>query len=287
MSMPVNYTALHRTLATVGLTSLLSLCVYSFSSLAETPTLETQKTQFSRQQDARLKCGYMKKEITLKVPVSLLSAKKPEGEGYRVEPDLSLRCGNYRPPIPLTALIPQSNIGITSTEYPTFYFYIPDANLEGVKGELVLRNEKDKEIYKKTVPLKATDSIISFDLSNSPSLPPLEVGKSYYWVFTILFDEFDRSSNSDVAGWIKRVEPNSELKQQLNTVLPHRKPAIYAANGIWYEALSSLAKLRCSSPNDATLVSDWKSLLQQVELPEISIKPLAQCNQLEPLQGRK
>lgn len=285
--MAINYTSLHKTVATVGLTSLFSLFFYGFSSLAKTPTVKTPTTQSFPQQQARLKCGYMKKEINLKLPVGLLSAKTPDGEGYRVEPDLSRRCGNYSPPIPLTALIPQSNIGITATKHPTFFFYIPDANLQGVKGELVLYNEKNKEIYKKIVGLKANDSIISFDLSDSPSLPSLEVGKSYYWVFTILFDEFDRSSNSDVAGWIKRVEPNPELKNKLNTALPHQKPAIYAANGIWYEALSSLANLRCSSPNDATLVSDWKSLLQQVGLPEISIKPLAQCNLPDSLTMKK
>jgi hypothetical protein len=272
------YTSYCQALATVILTSLFTLFLYSFSSLAKAQTFKSHKPESSNQQEVILKCGYRKKEITLNLPASLRINTKPELQGNRVEQDLKLRCGEYSPPIRLTALMPPSNIGITLAEYPTFLFYIPDADLEGVEGEFVLFNENNEKIYTKSVRLKDTDNIISVELSASPDLPPLAVGKAYYWVFSILFDKVDQSANSDVAGWIKRVETNSELKHQLETALVQDKPAIYAANGIWYEALASLAKLRCSAPNNLTIASNWESLLQQVGLPEISRKPLAQCH---------
>jgi hypothetical protein len=260
-----------------------SLFLYSFPSLATIHSVISPKPKLHNQQEDRLKCGYMHKGITLNLPVGLLLSKKAKGEGNRVEPDVPNRCSGYRPDILLTALIPQSNIGITVAEYPTFFFYIPDANLGISQGEFVLRNENDEEIYKKTVKLKATDSIVTIDLSSSPSFPPLEVGKSYSWGFSIIFDERDRSADSYVFGWIKRVEPNSEFQHKLATALPQEKPGIYATNGIWYEALASLATLRCTSPNNSTLTSDWESLLQQVGLPEISKKPLAQCAEAKAL----
>jgi hypothetical protein len=274
------YTFCCKALATGFLTSLFSIFLYSVSTLAKDQTLKSPKTQLSHQQQILLKCGYKKKEITLKFPSLLFRSPKPELQGNRVEENLNLRCAGYIPPIPLTALIPNSNTGITLSGYPTFLFYIPDANLEGVEGEFVLYNEKDEKIYTKNIILKEQDSdnILSVELPGSKALPPLEIGKSYYWVFSILFDKVDRSANSDVVGWIKRIEPNSELKHKLETAVVQEKPAIYAANGIWYEALSSLAKLRCSAPNNVTLASDWQSLLQQVGLPEIATKPLTQCN---------
>ena len=77
---------------------------------------------------------------------------------------------------------------------------------------------------------------------------------------------------------LQRVEANSEIKGILEKTLVPKQPGVYAANGIWYEALASLAQLRCTNPNDATIASDWQSLLQQVGLPEIAKKHLAQCN---------
>lgn len=225
-----------------------------------------------------LKCGYRKKQITLKLPNKIIKGNFTELETNRVERDNNSRCNDYQPPIGLTALMPSSNIGITLADYPTFFFYVPDVNLEGVEGEFILRNQDNQEIYKEIVALPGGDSIVRVELAPTPNLPPLEVGKSYYWIFSLLLDKVDRSANTDVAGWIKRVEPNSAIKSQLFAATDKAKPAIYASNGIWYEALTSLANLRCASPHDKTINSNWSSLLQQVELPEIAKKPLSQCN---------
>jgi len=276
--MAVVNTPLRKTLATVGLTSLFSLFLYSFSSLVKAQPSKVHKFQLFSQQQNLVKCGYRQKEITLNLSASLPQSEMPQDLGNRIE-DIGPRCSSYEPPIGLTALVPDATIGITLAEYPTFFFYLPDANLEGVKGEFTLENEKKEVIYYKTVLLKASDSIIRVELSDAPSLPPLEVGKSYNWAFSLVFDKFDRSDSKYVTGWIKRIEPNSELQQKLGTAPRQEQPAIYAKNGIWYEALASLAQLRCTSPSDSTITSDWESLLQQVGLPEISQKPLAQCNQ--------
>ena len=266
----------HKTVARVGLTSLFSMALYGFSSLATAQTIKLHQPQFSNQKENLLKCGWQK-EVKLKLPLWHLLAKSPGKVGKRAESNTT-RCG-ISLPIYLTALIPQSNIGVTVFKYPTFFFYIPDANLEGVKrAELVLFNNKEEVVYEKTVKLKSPDSIVSIDLSDSPALPPLEVGKSYQWIFSVIFDEEDMSDSAVVAGWIKRVSVDSKLQYKLDTGLPQEKPAIYASNGYWFDALASLAKLRCSYPNDKTFSSDWESLLQQVGLPEIAIKPLAQCN---------
>ena len=284
--MAVIYTCLRKTLATLGLTSLCSLFLYSSSSLANAQTVRTHKPKLSNQQEDILKCGGFRrraKEIRFNLPSSQLATKKPERLPVNIEGGGGRCGGGYSPPITLVALMPASDKGITKSitvaEYPTFFFYIPDVDLEGVQGELVLRNEKDEEIYRAAFSLKVPDSILMVDLSGFPSFPPLEVGKSYRWDFIIAVNPMDRSNDIFVDGEIQRVELSSELKHNLDTALPQEKPAIYAANGIWQDALASLASLRCASPNDSAIASDWASLLQQVQLPKISRKPLALCYQ--------
>ena len=273
--MAVIYLNLHKTVTTVCLTSLFSLALYGFSSLAKGQTINSHKPQFSNLERNLLKCGW-EKDINLKLPLLPPPSKSPLEEGNRVEEPP--RCTIYLP-IRLTALMPESNIGITVAKYPTFFFYIPDANLAGVKSAgFVLYDHNQRLVYEKSVQLKSRDKIFSIALSGSPSLPPLEVGKYYKWDFYLNFDKFDHSSSVSVTGWIKRVSLDSKLQHKLNTALPQEKPAIYASNGLWYDALASLAKLRCSYPDQTNFSSDWESLLQQVGLLEVAEKPLAQCN---------
>ncbi|MCP2726881.1 DUF928 domain-containing protein [Limnofasciculus baicalensis] len=249
----------------------------SWQALAQTQTVQRQKISHKQfQENSIIKCGYRKKQLTLKPPDYTVVEAASITPGNRVEG--SMRCGEYNPPLPLIALIPQSTMGLTLSEYPTLLFYIPDANLDGVKLEFAIYDRESKNpIYQQKISLKSGDAIVAIDLSKSPSLPPLAVGKVYSWNFSLIFDPEDMSNSTFVAGWIQRVAPKSELQHQLNTVLPQQQPAIYAANGIWYEALASLAKLRCSHPNDVTFTSNWESLLEQVGLSEIAKKPLAQC----------
>jgi hypothetical protein len=264
---------LYKSIATVCLTSLFSLGLYDLEGVAWAQMIKSSKSLFSSQQENFQKCGW-KPKINLKLPLWHLLAKRPGSGGNRVEP--LYRCG-YSGPIRLTALIPQSNVGITVAQYPTLFFYIPNVNLEGVTAELSIVNNEGEEVYK-TVKLKSPDRIVSINFSDFPSLPPLEVGKSYPWSFQAIVDEENRGDGPRVTGWIKRVSLDSKLQHKLETALPQEKPAIYASNGLWYDALTSLAKLRCSYPNNPTFSSDWESLLQQVELPTISTKPFAQCN---------
>lgn len=259
----------------LGLIWISILFLSIFSSLVQAQTLPKTQIQLSERQQNLLKCGYRKKGISLNLQQNAL--KNPDNQSLRVEQDNPSRCAGYSPEIPLTALTPPSNRGMSMADYPTLLVYIPDVALEGLEGKFVLRNEKDEVIYTKKIPLKVPDSIVSIAISDDSALPPLDVGKSYLWEFIIIFDQEDWSDSTYVGGSIERVAPSSDLNTSLKTASPEAQPAIYATNGIWYEAVAALAQLRCSAPNDSALASDWESLLQQVGLPEISTKFLAQC----------
>jgi hypothetical protein len=63
--------------------------------------------------------------------------------------------------------------------------------------------------------------------------------------------------------------------------MPREQINLYAANGIWHDALTNLAQLRQTNPEDAALMADWESLLKSVNLEAIATEPIVQCCTLE------
>jgi hypothetical protein len=174
--------------------------------------------------------------------------------------------------------------GLTVAEHPRFWFYVPYSLSTEVPIEFVLQDESqfglpDKDqthIYKTTFSVPGqSQGIISLSLPST--VPPLEIGKKYYWKLSILFDPEDASTNKIVHGWIERIAPSADLMSQLKAANPREKALLYAKEGVWYEALTTLAELRRTHPRDATLANDWASLLRAVDLEDIADKPIAQC----------
>lgn len=175
--------------------------------------------------------------------------------------------------IPLTALVPETNIGLTVSERPTFWFYIPYNPTPVRSVEFVLLDEKRNAIYQTTLPIKDTPGIMSVSVASS--VPPLEAGKRYQWVFSVICDPSNRTEDIFVRGQVKREPLNSSLETQLQATQTERdRIIIYAANGLWYDALTALAKLRHNSPQDQTLANDWRDLLSDVSLTHIASEPL-------------
>ncbi|MEH1918797.1 DUF928 domain-containing protein [Nostoc sp.] len=66
-----------------------------------------------------------------------------------------------------------------------------------------------------------------------------------------------------------------DLERQLKTTTTIRdRIQLYTQNGIWYSALTELAKLRLAEPKNATLNNEWASLLKKIDLENLSQKPL-------------
>lgn len=188
---------------------------------------------------------------------------------------------------PLTALVPfQERVannkantsisadvwGLTTSERPTFWFYVPYSNMS---AEFVLQDSEENEIYKQqNIALTAKSGVIGISLPST--VASLQVGKTYRWFLKVRCDQQQKTSVPIyVEGDIQRVKLNPGLEQQLqSTSNPRQKIAIYAANGIWFDALTNLGKLRLANPNDASLVADWQSLLRSGGLDNIVDFPL-------------
>jgi hypothetical protein len=172
--------------------------------------------------------------------------------------------------LPLTALVPQQNIGYTLVGYPTFYLYVPQFYAEqATAAEFVLSDVDGNEVYKTTFQTNDTAGIISLSLPESANLPPLEVGKDYHWSFSLVCDVSDRSADVVVDSWIQRIEPDAQLSAALQTTPPAQLPNLYARSGIWYDALTSVVQLR-QQPEQDVPAAQWETLLNSVELDDVA-----------------
>jgi len=172
----------------------------------------------------------------------------------------------------ITPLVPPTNIGLTLTDSPTIFVYIPNTSPE---IEFTLLNEKeDKVVYEKTFKLDKSGIVgvsIPATVDNNKSL---EVGKRYVWSFSMVCDPEDRSADSVVKGFVQRIEPQATLKNDLANPDPMTRLNVYAKNGIWYETLATLAQMRRQTPGDARLTAKWTQLLQSQGLESVAAQPL-------------
>jgi Domain of Unknown Function (DUF928) len=184
---------------------------------------------------------------------------------------------------PLTALIPEDDVSKAVEASPTFWFFIPKKGSKMLKGEFVLQDEQNNDVYRISFPVQKSQGIFSISLGNQKTL---EKNKIYQWYFKLYCgtDADDQSEHQKslikptfVRGWIQRVVLRSQQQQQLDAATsPRQRIAFYAENGIWYSALTELAKLRQTNPqNQEVLARDWSQLLRSIGLHELSNIPFS------------
>jgi hypothetical protein len=184
---------------------------------------------------------------------------------------------------PMMALVPPTNIGLTISERPTFWFYIPYQPTSANPIEFLLINDKNSTVYKTTFKLTGTPGIISITLPQNA--PALESSKKYNWVLSFMCEPANRLKDTFVKGYIERVSINSNLKNYLEKVsTPRERILLFAENGLWYDTLTLLAEDRCKKPDDAQVAKDWKDLLKssEVELKDIISEPIVSGSNEQP-----
>jgi hypothetical protein len=159
---------------------------------------------------------------------------------------------------------------LTTSDYPTFWFYLPYELKGDIPVRFVLLDEQDNTVYRTTwKPTLPTEGILQ--VPTPDSLPPLQPGQRYHWYFIVECDQ------AYVEGWVQRTELPDATETALRQSSPRDQAAIYAAEGIWQDALTTLATLRLEQPSDPTLRVDWESFLDSGGLGELSDRSLVDC----------
>lgn len=213
--------------------------------------------------------------ITFKAPAALgVPGRRVAGASRKLEQCLLDKK-------PLTAIVPESNIGLTTAANPVLLFYIP--KISGQKQlELVVKTADNKNILSQQFYKPSSKAgVVSIPVNNTS----LEVGKDYRWSFSIVCDPKARSNDHSVNGGIKRIQAEPGLTTQLKNATPQQVVNVYAQAGIWQDTVATLAGLRSSRPNDAELKADWEALLQGAEFkPDVVNAPLLQGREAPQLQ---
>ncbi|MCC5627006.1 DUF928 domain-containing protein [Nostoc sphaeroides] len=180
----------------------------------------------------------------------------------------------------LTALVPFTeepnsviNVwGQTTVEHPSWFFYVPYTKDLPYAVKFVLQDEGLNEIYQEAIALPDKPGVIRVSLPTTA--PTLALNKQYRWFLTVNCEQRHNSTLTFVEGVIQRIELKPAAIKQLETTEPLERYAIYAQNGIWYEALTTLAQLRDQNPKDARLQAEWRNLLSSIRLDDIAAEPI-------------
>ncbi|KOP23941.1 hypothetical protein AMR41_23655 [Hapalosiphon sp. MRB220] len=180
--------------------------------------------------------------------------------------------------LPLTRVVGDHQLKLTSKEYPTFWVYLPYTSQEATDGEFSLQ-DGDSEVYRTRFQLPAKSGVVGISLPSK--IPALVVGKEYRWYFDINCSRSASSGNSpapaSVTGLVRRISISTELERDLKTAkTPLEQIVAYAKHGVWYETVTELAQLRLRDPKNHTLKKIWIELLsaENIYLKKVSQEPI-------------
>ncbi|MDX2228034.1 MAG: DUF928 domain-containing protein [Leptolyngbyaceae cyanobacterium bins.349] len=199
----------------------------------------------------------------------------------------------------LLALLPTSNLGLTTKAFPTFFAYIPPNNAQRAEFRL-LEEGSQKEVFTGQVMLPQADSpnpnyrhkasIVELTLPQSGIASGLTAGKKYVWALMMVCNPNNRAEDIVVIGGIERIgdeyvkslDPQTQLKLKSVSQAPGpERLSVYGAAGIWQDLLADVATLMRKNPSSYS--DDWKSLLGEQGLGAIATAPIV-VSQLEPIQ---
>jgi Domain of Unknown Function (DUF928) len=98
----------------------------------------------------------------------------------------------------------------------------------------------------------------------------LKKNVQYKWFVTLVTDADHRSKDILAGGIIELTEPNPSLAGKLKDSDSSRSPAIYAEEGLWYDALWAISRAIEASPGNDEFRQERASLLGQVGLVEVA-----------------
>ena len=175
----------------------------------------------------------------------------------------SQSAANLRPN--LTAIVPQSNYGLTTVEHPNFWVYLPETSAK--QAILSIKQEGKTPHWQQSVNLTEQQGITGIDLSKDA--PPLEIGKNYQWAVILVCGDRPSPNDPVVGAWVKRVE---QLKTaNVNPSLELGKASAYAQQGIWYDALNVLIAEKLPSDNWQNI---WVEYLKSGGLDGVANEPI-------------
>lgn len=167
--------------------------------------------------------------------------------------------------LPLTALIPQSGVGLTVEPHPTLMVYVPTTT--ATHAHLTLRDADTRGLYQSRIKIPQTGGVLQIQLPADS--PELAVDETYGWSLALLCQP-TQTDMPIASGQIRRVELSDDVQEPSSLLA---QASIYGQFGVWHDMLATLATLRQSQPDDQELVASWVQVLQAENLGAIANTP--------------
>ncbi|MBE9046936.1 DUF928 domain-containing protein [Pleurocapsales cyanobacterium LEGE 10410] len=165
-----------------------------------------------------------------------------------------------------TALAPQRNYGLTTLEHPTLWIYLPQTSAK--QAILSIKQEGKTPHWQQSVSLTPKTGITGIKLSDDA--PALEINQNYQWAVILVCGDRPNPNDPVVTAWIKRIDQleNGDSNSPISGL---EQAAVYARQGIWYDALNILVAQRSSLSNWQNI---WGEYLQSGGLERFAKEPV-------------
>ncbi len=158
------------------------------------------------------------------------------------------------------ALSPQNFVGLTASEQPELWVYVPPTVAKTL--EFSLFDDQQNGVYQANIAVPHA-GLVKLPL---PETVKLEPQKFYYWTAALACDTTHRTDDWVVGSWVKYQPIDPSLQQALARSNPLQKVDLYIQAGFWYEALHQLTELQKVQPSSPDLEAQWVILMQSAGL---------------------
>ncbi|MCP4694419.1 MAG: DUF928 domain-containing protein [Desulfobacterales bacterium] len=165
--------------------------------------------------------------------------------------------------IRLMALAPEDHTGLTVEKQPPLYWFI--SKRTALPIEFTLTEKRGiKPLVEKRIPAPETPGVQRIQLSEHGAA--LQENVLYEWFISIIPDQKRRSKDMIAGGEIQRIPRPPTLSEKLDSSGAQNAPVVFAAAGLWYDAMAAVSTLVDASPDDASPLEQRALLLKQVNL---------------------
>ncbi len=166
--------------------------------------------------------------------------------------------------LPFVAVIAPDHVGHTISEQPALYWFV--SRRSPVRVEITLIDSAGVKPVVEASITNAEPGIHRFSLAEHKVR--LKPGEEYQWSVSLVSDDKQRSNDVVSQGSVQLVAPAAQLQAKLAGLPRSAQARVYAAEGVWYDAMAAISESIAAQPADGTLRAARASLLEQAGLKD-------------------
>ena len=196
-------------------------------------------------------------------PLITYTIPKGAATGTRIDGAGGTRGSNVK--LPSLYVLAPNHTGLTTRAQPSLFWYQSGPSAAPFQMTLI-EPKKPKPMLKVVTDKADQPGIRRIQLArHNITLAP---GVCYKWTVALSPDPANHSQDVIASGTIQRIEPDAKLTAALAAAKGEEKAAIYAHNGLWYDALEAITNKIDDAPKSRELHLQRATLLEQAGLKD-------------------